>query len=260
MSLERGESRSGRDAVVAHPGGLGDQVAQPCEEPRALRAGHHSAVVVDDDEAGRTDFDAVVDHVRSTLDQDVRHPDRPGPGGDQQLDGAFRGVRAAVVRSEARPARVVVIGHSSGAQLAAFAAFDEGEQDRHGVAAASIAGLVTIGGPLDLSLCKDGFVGRLVEGYAGPLGSEARRAADPIRQVRGEVSFPVLCLHGGRDPVVPVDCSRSFVERVNSVSPGRARLVIAEELHHVDTLRVFLDRHLEARRVLESRLLEIEES
>ena len=150
-----------------------------------------------------------------------------------------------------------MIGHSSGAQLAAFVALDGEARSRHGGGAGSIAGLATIGGPLNLSLCADGFVGRLVDGFAGPADSESRRDADPIHVIGDEIGCPVLCVHGARDPVVPSECSRSFVERVNARNPGAARLAIAEGLHHVDTLLIFLQPELEPRVVLESWLEEV---
>jgi acetyl esterase/lipase len=166
----------------------------------------------------------------------------PEAGHPEMLDDALDGIRTALNRPRHDTFRVVVIGHSSGAQLGAFAALDATAHERRGVHTGSIAGLATIGGPLDLSLCTEGFVGRLVDGFVGPPGSESRSAADPMAVAARSPSVPVLCLHGGRDPVVPEACSRSFVDRINDAHPGKASLVIEDRLHHVDTMKIFLQR------------------
>jgi acetyl esterase/lipase len=166
----------------------------------------------------------------------------PGSRHPELLDDAVGGIRTARESARSESPRIVVIGHSSGAQLGVFAAMDRSAGERLGVPAGSVDGLITIGGPLDLSLCTAGYIGRLVGDFAGPPDSESRRAADPIAVAERGMRIPVLCLHGGRDPVVPVGCSRSFVDTVNTVHPGTASLAIGDNLHHVDTLRLFLQR------------------
>ncbi len=47
---------------------------------------------------------------------------------------------------------------------------------------------------------------------------------DPYRHLKGEQLVPLLCFHGDKDPLVELECSASFVQKVNELSPEKAEL------------------------------------
>ncbi|NHN56829.1 alpha/beta hydrolase fold domain-containing protein [Calidifontibacter sp. DB0510] len=105
----------------------------------------------------------------------------------------------ATIRSHPHlPERAVLVGHSAGGQLVAWAL--------HQRIAAGLAGAVSLGGCLDLALCRELDLGNgAVEAlFGGPTPADA----DPL--LLGAAPAPVIALHGDRDEQVPVEVSRSY--------------------------------------------------
>ena len=113
------------------------------------------------------------------------------------------------------PTRVVLLGHSAGAQLVLYAATRaDAPDDAPGVAPrVRPCGVVSLAGVLDLEAAAGAELG----GGATTtlLGSPAEhperyRAASPIHRL--PVRTPLLVIHGPGDRLVPVDQSTSYVE------------------------------------------------
>lgn len=105
------------------------------------------------------------------------------------------------------PARVFVMGHSAGAQLAALVAYDAKYLDRAGIDRSRIKGVVSLAGPLDflpLTEAKLEFI------FPLPV----RAASQPINFITGKEP-PSLLLHGESDTRVGIHNSRNLAARIN---------------------------------------------
>jgi acetyl esterase/lipase len=124
--------------------------------------------------------------------------------------------------------RVVVIGHSAGGHLAAWAA------GRSGLAAGQpgagprvrVTGVVAQAGVLDLATAaRQGVGGSAVPDLIGGLPDvlpERYAVADPIAAV--PVEAEILCVHSRADFIVPFTQSEAYVAAAKAAG-GRARLV-----------------------------------
>lgn len=105
------------------------------------------------------------------------------------------------------PAKVFVMGHSAGAQLAALVAYDTTYLDRVGIDRRRIKGVVSLAGPLDflpLTEAKLEFI----------FPQSVRAASQPINFITGKEP-PSLLLHGEDDTRVGIHNSRNLAARIN---------------------------------------------
>ncbi|WP_246159531.1 alpha/beta hydrolase family protein [Nocardioides antri] len=111
--------------------------------------------------------------------------------------------------------RVVVLGHSAGGHLAAWAG-------GRGSARVPVTHVVAQAGVLDLDGALRARLGDgAVEAFLGGSGPPDARV-DPLQQVPLDV--PVWCVHAPDDDTVPIEQSRAYVDRATAVG-GTATLV-----------------------------------
>ncbi|MBN1192991.1 MAG: alpha/beta hydrolase [Coriobacteriia bacterium] len=157
---------------------------------------------------------------------------------DDVLDG-IAAVRRQEWFSAACNGEVILVGQSAGGQLAALAAFDEESREARGLGDLAVAGLLAVSGVLDFEvLCPGNSDCLLIEDLMG--GREGWDSADPARFVHGGRRIPILCLHGSRDPLVPVTVSTSFVMRANGSEGDHAVFIADPTGHHSDMTRVLI--------------------
>jgi len=165
----------------------------------------------------------------------------PGARFPSQLHDTVDGLTAALEwRASAGHADgpLVIAGQSAGAHLAALAAFDDRTRERRGLGDLSVAGVLAVSGVLDLDvMCPDRTACPIVRDLMG--GLKGWEKADPARFVHGAVRTPILCLHGSRDPLVPVDVAASFVLRANGSEGDHASFLADPDGHHTDMTRLF---------------------
>jgi acetyl esterase/lipase len=124
----------------------------------------------------------------------------------------------AVQRVTARgytPDPVAVLGHSSGAHLAALAVltYDDFAFPCRAPAVAPDA-LVGLSGPYDISRMPD-VASALFD--VGPVGApDAWQNANPVVRADRRPDVPVLLLHGEEDPTVPVDFTTDFADALEA--------------------------------------------
>lgn len=130
--------------------------------------------------------------------------------------------------------RVVVVGHSAGGQLAAWAAgraHRSAGQPGHDPKV-PVTAVVSQAGVLDLAQAqRQGVGGSAVVGLLGgtPSGVAERYAvADPIGQV--PLTQPVLCVHSRTDGNVPFGQSTAYVTAATAAG-ARARLIEVQGDH-----------------------------
>ena len=133
---------------------------------------------------------------------------------------------------------VVLAGQSAGGHLAALVAFDERTRAERGLGDLDISGLLAVSGVLDLDvLCPDRKLCPIVAALMGSY--DGWEKADPARFVHGSARTPILCLHGSRDPLVPVEVAASFVLRANGTEGDHATFLADPDAHHADMTRLF---------------------
>jgi len=150
------------------------------------------------------------------------------PGGG--WPGTVEDVAAALaaVRADAGlPSPMVLVGHSAGGHLVAWAA---SQPWAHG-----IAGVVSLAGCVDLALTAQLHLGEdaaqsLMGGEPDAAGDAAWAAADPARL---SPAVPVVLLHGADDETVPVAVSRSYEQRMDRPEGGPpVRLTVIPACEH----------------------------
>lgn len=125
----------------------------------------------------------------------------------------------------AHPSLVAVLGHSSGAHLAALAvlAYDDYEPQCSAPAVEPDA-LIGLSGPYDISRVPD--LAEALLGSAPEDDPAGWAAADPVQRATLRPHVPVLLLHGGADEVVPLDFTTQFARALEDGGhPTTVRIV-----------------------------------
>ena len=105
------------------------------------------------------------------------------------------------------PRQVLLAGVSAGGNLAALLAL---RQNLWREAGTEVAGLICCAAPLSLG-AMGGSPTR--ERFAGRPNGRRWGQLDPVRYLREAPDFSAVVVHGERDGLVPVGCSRGFVAR-----------------------------------------------
>lgn len=168
--------------------------------------------------------------LRHRLGPDGRHP--------AATQDVARGVAAVLDRVEAGefdPDRVFLAGHSSGAQLALLVALDPEWLAAEGKQTASITGVISLSGILDLS--PDAVGSPEEEGlYAAAFPTaEARRAASPIEYVNEELPS-ILLLTATRDVPGYFRDAKRYAEKARAGGQPAIEVLVANGRDHFSIL------------------------
>jgi acetyl esterase/lipase len=156
-----------------------------------------------------------------------------------QLEDTAASLRAGMnylINHEIPVKRIILGGHSAGAQLASLLAYD---QKIMAAERPLFSGLFSMSGPLDFSLCQSGKIRKLLDPYIGHLPDP--EIANPIAYANPDIPISVLCLHGAQDPLVAAENSRSFTNKLNQGPVQRAICHIFPYRHHSDMISLFLE-------------------
>ena len=181
---------------------------------------------------------ATVDYSSSTQNSNGR-PVGTFPSQVYDVKSAIRFLRAHARQYDIDPARIGVVGFSSGANLAlllALAAPADGleGQDDYPQYSSSVQAVVNLSGATDLARWnREPFVSAYLGGSLQAMPEQYKRAS-PITYVKPGAA-PVLTIHGEKDMIVPPDQARLLDERMKEVGASHT-LIIRRDLGHNDQL------------------------
>ena len=156
------------------------------------------------------------------------YPDVRFPAFVEDGAAALKWVRESVARYGGDPAQVFVMGHSSGAHIAAMLALNEDYLKAVGGSRSWIKGMIGLAGPYDFLPLSDPDLRNLF----GP--PEDFQKSQPIYYVDGQ-NPPLLLLHGEDDENVRVKNTRNLAQAV-ARSGGPVEMVIYPKMSHARLL------------------------
>ena len=155
---------------------------------------------------------------------EYRRAGMPGGGVPGTLDDV-RALTEAVARDASLPHRVVLVGHSAGGHLVAWAAGQPWVEGLGVVGAVALAGVVDLDTADRLHLGSDAtraFVG------TGP-GTPAWRSADPVL---APPRVPVRLLSGTEDDIVPTEVGDAYLDAARRAGRDAARTAVPDAGHY----------------------------
>ncbi|MEZ4357113.1 MAG: alpha/beta hydrolase [Eubacteriales bacterium] len=156
-----------------------------------------------------------------------RHaPKNKYPAQAQDVATAFNKALEVMKLKGVDTQNIVLVGSSAGGHLAGILAYDKGLQQEYGIDANSIKGLILLGSPIALDVCKN----RSITALLNKLFKEDydRKTADPVKLIDGSEKIQVLCIHSKRDPICEFENSVLFTDKVNRFNPGLAGCIIVK--------------------------------
>ncbi len=137
--------------------------------------------------------------------------------------------------------KTIAAGQSAGGELAGLLVFNRKMQKMYDIDQEYFRGMISISGPLDITFHSKNRNNEKMYYDFAPT-EESRKEASPIGYITGSENIPVLCLHGNRDPIVEINRSESFVNRINEKKKGLAVLRVIKNRHHSDISEIYFNR------------------
>lgn len=166
-----------------------------------------------------------------------------------QIEDVFSGFKHFLGNKKIKGNRekINVIGFSAGGELAANLVFNREFHEKYSIDSKVFKKFISLAGVLDFEMCNQSHAKRLINNY---LGNNSIIEKNPINLICGNETTPVLCIHGKKDPLISVDCSKSFISKmVNSPS---SKLIILDNMHHSDVCNLIRgEEREEAQLILE---------
>ena len=134
-----------------------------------------------------------------------------------QMENIFSAFKHYVENN--KPNRIVVMGYSSGADLAANLVYNEDMKEKFNIDTSIISSFITLGGTLDFSQCNSKEYKKYIKKYL--YGKEQIFDVNPINLL------------------VSYENSKRFVEKVNKFK-GNGQFLKLEGYQHLDLLNLFI--------------------
>ncbi len=152
------------------------------------------------------------------------YPDVEFPRFVEDAAKAVRWVQENIKKSGGNPKRIVLIGHSAGAHIAAYLALDTRYLDKAGVPSRSIAGVVGLAGPYAFNPLEFWTIRPIFE------NAPNRKDIRPINFVRKNAP-PMLLFHGEDDTLVYPENSQKLAKRLRQAGANAKYVSFAETGH-----------------------------
>lgn len=136
--------------------------------------------------------------------------------------------------------KIIVMGFSAGGELATNLVFNLEKQKEFNIDKNIFSGLITLAGVLDFEKCISKHSVMLIENY---LGKElSLTEVNPIKLLENnDINIPVLCLHGKKDPLIDIENSISFVDKLRDLGKD-VKLKILEDKYHSDIITLVIGK------------------
>jgi acetyl esterase/lipase len=177
---------------------------------------------------------------------------------DQEID-VFKALKKTleIIEKTSLGKKIIIAGQSAGAHLGALLLLNNKLQKEYKINKDLFTGFLSISGPLDLSRpCRTIRAEKYLSGFIPTL--QKRKKANPINYIRPEFKTPIFCLHGAKDPLVPMAHSIDFVNKIKSKTQAETKLKICENKHHSDLTDLFFKKGSAANREVKEWLLKID--
>jgi len=125
---------------------------------------------------------------------------------------------------------IVVMGHSSGAQIAALLAYDNTYLNRHGLSKSLFKGVVSLAGPMDFLPLTEPKLFQI-------FPESVRAASQPINFITGNEP-PTLLMHGEADTRVGLHNTRNLAQRIRARG-GKVDVTTYADVSHAGILLAF---------------------
>ncbi|MDV4150051.1 alpha/beta hydrolase [Clostridium sp. AL.422] len=155
-----------------------------------------------------------------------------------QINDVFEAVKDYLSKVE-NVNNIIVMGFSAGAELSTNLVFNLDKQKEYNIDKDRFKGLISISGVLDFDKCTSNYSKILIDNYIGYQND--RNSINPINLINKDTNIDVLCIHGNKDPLINIENSISFVDKINSFN-GNARLAVIKGKHHSDIVSLFLNK------------------
>lgn len=156
-----------------------------------------------------------------------------------QIDDVFMALKDYLSKEkDIENKKIIVIGFSAGGELATNIVFNLKKQEEFGINNDIFKGLITLAGVLDFEKCTSKHSINLIENYIGRENSFEEK--NPINLLEEYIDIPVLCVHGNKDPLINLENSISFVDKINRLD-GNAKLKILDGKHHSDIISLVIN-------------------
>jgi acetyl esterase/lipase len=157
-----------------------------------------------------------------------------------QINDIFKSIKCYLSSEESLKSRkFIVVGFSAGGELATNLVFNSKKQLEFGIDKSIFKGMITLAGVLDFEKCISKHSIRLIENYVGKEIDFSE--SNPINLLNENIDIPVLCLHGDKDPLIDIDNSISFINKINSLN-GSGKLKILKGKHHSDIISLVINK------------------
>ncbi|MGL5379429.1 alpha/beta hydrolase [Clostridium sp.] len=133
---------------------------------------------------------------------------------------------------------VIVMGFSAGGELSANLLFNQEMQKKYKVDPSIFKKAVILSGVLDFDKCNSKHSKRLIENYLGE--EESLIEKNPVNLIHENEGVKVLCVHGDKDPLIDIENSYSFIERLNELG-GVGKILVSKGKHHSDITSLIIN-------------------
>lgn len=144
---------------------------------------------------------------------------------------------------------VIVMGFSAGGELSANLLFNDKIQKKYNVDPTIFKKAVILSGVLDFDKCNSKHSKRLIENYLGE--EESIYEKSPVNLIHENEGVKVLCVHGDKDPLIDIENSYSFIEKINELG-GDGRILVSKGKHHSDITSLIINgKEEDSKKILE---------
>lgn len=147
---------------------------------------------------------------------------------------------------------IIVMGFSAGGELAVNLIFNKEKQEEFNIDKSVFKGLITLSGVLDFEKCTSKHSINLIKNYIGQDFSI--HDTNPIRMLDKwyldkTYDIPILSLHGGKDPLINLENSISFINKINFLG-GNSKLKILKDRYHSDVISLIISKREKESRII----------